>query len=187
LTDEHRDRVLCVVACGAGLASDLHKFVELVQADGWTVFIIATPAAVPFLDVPRLEAITGIPIRSEYRAPGEPRANAAGKADAVVVIPATFNTINKLAAGVSDNYALGVLAEAIGMGVPTFIVPFINTALAARLPLRKAVDALRAEGLFVLHGDGAFVPHSPGQGDRRSKTFPWDQVGLAIDAERKKA
>jgi hypothetical protein len=39
---------------------------------------------------------------------GEPRSP---KADAIIVAPATYNTISKWAAGVSDTYALGILAE----------------------------------------------------------------------------
>lgn len=34
-------------------------------------------------------------------------------ADVILVAPATYNTINKWALGVTDNYALGILAEAL--------------------------------------------------------------------------
>jgi Flavoprotein len=34
--------------------------------------------------------------------------------DAIIVAPATFNTINKWAVGISDTLALGLLTEAIG-------------------------------------------------------------------------
>jgi phosphopantothenoylcysteine synthetase/decarboxylase len=84
--------VLTVIACGAGPASEVGRLVELAQERGWTVQVIATPAALGFLDVPALEAQTGSPVRSQYRAPGEPRSR---PADAIIVAPATYNTINK--------------------------------------------------------------------------------------------
>jgi len=38
------------------------------------------------------------------------------------VAPATFNTVNKWAAGISDTLALGILCEAYGMGIPTAVL-----------------------------------------------------------------
>ena len=63
--------------------------------------IIATPAALPLLYVRSLEELTGNPVRSEYRAPGEARTRSLPEADAFVVAPATYNTVCKLALGVS--------------------------------------------------------------------------------------
>ena len=53
------------------------------------------------------------------------------KADAIIVAPATYNTINKWANGISDNYALGILAEAVGLRIPVVVLPFVNSALAS--------------------------------------------------------
>ena len=87
-------RMLSVIVCGAGPASDVGKLVKLAQQHGWSVQLIATPAALAFLDVVALEAIAGSAVRSAYRSPSEPRSE---KADAVIVAPATYNTINKCA------------------------------------------------------------------------------------------
>jgi phosphopantothenoylcysteine synthetase/decarboxylase len=146
------------------------------------VQVIATPAALGFIDPQTIETQTGLPVRSVYRQPDQPR-RSAPPPDAVIVAPATFNTINKLAAGISDNYALGVLAESIGRAVPTVILPFINTALAARAPLTSATDALRREGVHVLLGDGGFEPHPPGTGGTRTATFPWAKALAALPGE----
>ena len=108
-------RVLTVIVCGAGPASEVGQLVKLAQEHGWTVQVVATPAALDFLDVPAIEALTGSPVRSQYRKPGEPRSR---PADAIIVAPATYNTINKWAQGISDTYALGILAETTALGVP---------------------------------------------------------------------
>jgi Flavoprotein len=98
------------------------------------------------------------PVRSQYAKPGTPRSFIP---DAILVAPATYNPINKWAHGISDTYALGVLAETTGLAVPTVVLPFVNTALAARAPFRCSVESLRAEGIPILLGPGGFQPHPP--------------------------
>ncbi|GIE89400.1 flavoprotein [Actinoplanes regularis] len=163
-------KVLYVVVCAAGPAGEVGQLVKLAQDDGWTVQIIATPPALDFIDVPALEQQTGRPVRSQYRKPGEPRSP---RADAIIVAPATYNTINKFAQGISDTYALGLLAEAPGLGVPVVVLPFVNSTLAGRAPFRRSVEQLRAEGIQVLFGQGEFEPHTPGTGGDRLTTYPW--------------
>lgn len=145
-------RFLTIVVCAAGPAVEAHRLVELAQGRGWTVDVVATPAALPFLDVPRLEATTGRVVRSEHRNPREARGHSPSDADAFVVAPATFNTVCKLALGLGDTYALSILGEAIGRGVPVAVLPFVNDALARRKPFVEAVESLRAEGVRVLLG-----------------------------------
>lgn len=161
-------KTLYVVVCAAGPASDVGKLVDLAQEQGWTVQVMATPSAVGFIDAEALEKQTGRPVRSQHRAPGDPRSP---KADAIIIAPATFNTINKLANGIADNYALDVVNEAIGLGIPTTILPFINSAYAHRRPLKSSIDQLKKEGVNVLIGDDSLKPHPPGGGDKFR--FPW--------------
>ena len=169
-------RVLAVIVCGAGPASEVGKLIKLAHQRGWTVQLIATPAALPFLDTAQLEALTGSPVRSQYRSPGEPRSP---KPDAVIVAPATYNTICKCAQGISDTYALGILAEAISLPIPVVVLPFVNTALASRQPFQRAVAQLADEGVSILLGLGLFEPHQPGTGGEHIDAFPWQ---AAIDA-----
>jgi hypothetical protein len=115
-------------------------------------------------------------VRSEYRAPGEAPTLTLPEASAVVVAPATYNSVCKLALGISDTYALGVLAEAIGRGVPVAVLPFVKAALAARKPFVSAVESLRGEGVHVVFGPGQWVPHPPGTGGKRIASFPWAAV-----------
>jgi phosphopantothenoylcysteine synthetase/decarboxylase len=170
VTEASKARVLYVIVCGAGPAGDVGKLADLAHQREWDVQVISTPAARDFIDAPGLEAKTGRPIRSEYRKPGEPRSP---KADAIIVAPATYNTINRWAAGISDTYALGLLAEAPGLGIPTVVLPFVNSALAGRQAFARSVDQLRNEGVRIILGPGEFEPHAPGTGSERVTTFPW--------------
>ncbi|WP_084957568.1 flavoprotein [Thermoactinospora rubra] len=163
-------KVLYIIVCAAGPAKDVGRLVAMAQDEGWTVQVIATPSALDFIDVAALEKQTGRPVRSQYRKPHEPKSP---RADAIIVAPATYNTINKFAGGISDTYALGILAEAPGIGIPVVVLPFVNAALAGRTAFRQAVSTLRAEGVHVLIGPGQFEPHPPSTGADRVNDYPW--------------
>ena len=169
------ERVLTVVVCGAGPASHVDRLIVAAQARGWDVQLISTPAGLDFIDPEALATLTGAPVRSEYRKPGQPRSR---HSDAFIVAPATYNTINKLAVGASDTYALGVLAEAIGLGLPVIVMPFVNSALASREPFKRSVKELADEGVHVLIGPGEIEPHEPHSGDKLLDSYPWE---LAFD------
>ena len=59
-----------------------------------------------FIDVEALEAHSGHPVRSQYTKPGANRPRKLPEADAIIVAPASYNTINKWSQGISDTYAL---------------------------------------------------------------------------------
>ena len=140
-------RVLYVIVCAAGPASGVGELIGAAMGEGWEVCVLATPAAVAFLDVAAVETQTGWPVFSEYRRPGE--AKRQPPADAVVVAPATYNTINKWAAGIVDNYALGSFAEATGLGLPVVVLASVGEALAGNRVFRRSLDTLREAGVQV--------------------------------------
>lgn len=108
---------------------------------------------------------------TEHRKPGTPRRDRPN-ADAVVIAPATANTICKLAAGIADTYALDVNSEHLGLGIPTLVVPFANSALTRRSPYRHVVSALIEEGVTFLELPG----HEPHHGGAIAERFPWGQA-----------
>jgi hypothetical protein len=153
--------------------------ITLAHADGWSVFCVATPAAVEhFLDIPALEDATGHQVRTTYRKPGD---EPLPRADGVIVAPATYNTINKWAAGAADTYALNQLAELVGLGVPVVVLPFVNQALAANRVFGRSVEELRRAGVRVLYGPGGFEPHPPRTGGTVLDTYPWHLALKALN------
>ncbi|MFI6228527.1 flavoprotein [Micromonospora echinospora] len=172
-----RRQVLYVIVCGSPLAGRVGHLVELAQRDGWDVCLVATPDGAKFVDVPALAQLTGHPVRTSYKQPQDP--DVLPPADAMVVCPATVNTVNKWAAGITDTLALGLLVEAQGLGVPIVAVPFTNNAMATHPAFRAALDRLREWGVTVLFGDDVYPLHAPGTGERYLHTFPWQ---LALDA-----
>ncbi|MFE7271553.1 flavoprotein [Streptomyces sp. NPDC057623] len=146
MTRPARKPFLYVVVCAAGIAADVSKLITAAQERDREVGVIATPAALNgFFDTAAVEALTGRPIRSAWRTPADPRPFP--PPDAVVVAPATFNTINKWAAGIADTLALGTLCEAYGLGVPIAVLPCVADALAAHPAYRDSLIRLRGMGV----------------------------------------
>ncbi len=162
-------RVLYAVACGGPPAAQLPGFVGFAQERGWDVCVIATPDGTKFVDAARLAAQTGHPVRSQYKHPDEP--DVLPPADAFVVAPATFNTINKWAQGISDTLALGLLNEAVGLGLPIIAVPWPNAALARHPVFQRSIAALRQWGVRVIL-DPARLSGAAGD----PAVFPWPDL-----------
>ncbi len=174
--------VLYIVTCAAGPARDVHVLVEQAQQEGWDVCCILTPPALNFVDQASLEELTGHPVRSEYKKPEEP--DVLPPPDAIIVAPASFNTINKWAAGISDTLALGLVNEAIGKGLALVTIPAINAAQAKHPAWERSVETLRAAGVKVLHGEDVYAIHPPGEGAQHLHTFPWQLALVAVSEAR---
>lgn len=105
MTEQDSKPFLYVVVCAAGIAAGVSRLITAAQERDWEIGVFATPVAMGgFFDTAAVEAQTGRPIRSAWRTPGDPRPFP--PPDAVLVAPATFNTINKWAAGTADTLAL---------------------------------------------------------------------------------
>ncbi|WP_199486791.1 flavoprotein [Actinomadura logoneensis] len=173
--------VLYLIACGGRPAADLAGLVPRLQADGWTVCVVATPSGTKFIPRDELRELTGFPVRNDYKRPEEP--DVLPPADAFAVVPATFNTVNKWAQGISDTLALGLLNEAVGLGRPIVAVPWPNAALARHPVFERNVAELRAWGVHVILDPARLpAPDSPGASEG---SFPWDVLQTRLDLVRR--
>src|SRR5438477_3825957 len=150
--------VLYTISCAASSAKLVPDFVTQAQARGWNVCVITTPQGTKFLDIPLLEGLTGYPVRSEYKRPEEP--DVLPRANAIVVFPATFNTINKWALGISDTLAVGTLCEYTGLKMPIVSVPCFRTGggLDGHPAFFRSLEMLREYGVRVLYEPEAYPP-----------------------------
>lgn len=171
--------VLYVIACAAPPTREVDHLVSLAQQRGWDVCVLTTPSGRRFADVEALERLTGHPVRSEYKDPGEPDVLPAP--DAVIIAPATVNTINKWAAGICDTLVLGIMVEAIGKKLPLVALPFSNHAHAAHPAFIENVGKLRSWGVTVLFGPDVYPLHDPGTGSSYLHLFPWEKTIEAIE------
>lgn len=70
--------------------------------------------------------------------------------DALVVAPATFNTLNKWAAGLNDTPALNILNDALGLGTPALAIPMVADRLAVHPAWPRTVAVLVSAGIQLL-------------------------------------
>ena len=82
----------------------------------------------------------------------------------VVIAPCTFNTLNKLAVGITDNLALSIATQAIGRRAPLIAAIAVNAALWAHPRAQDSAATLRKWGCTVLDpvtADGTLTMASP--------------------------
>lgn len=108
------DRVLYLLGSAAPPVLTLPPVIEQAQQEGWDVCLGLTPAAADWLsdDIADLEALTGHPVRSRHRRPGQ--VDPWPAATAVLLAPATLNTINSVALGLTGSFVTGFAVESIG-------------------------------------------------------------------------
>jgi hypothetical protein len=163
---QQKPGVLYVIVCAAGPANHVQDFVVLAQSAGWDICVIPTPHAVSFLDVPLLTRLTGHEVRSEYRKSGT--SETLPPCDVLVVVAATFNTVNKFALGIADTRALTILSEEFGRGRPVLVVPCVNQHHLARHPaFLKSLAILREWGVHILYNTNKYPPRND---------VPWEVV-----------
>jgi phosphopantothenoylcysteine synthetase/decarboxylase len=148
--------VLYLISCASSGADRVPDFVKLAQEAGWDVCVITTPQGTKFIDMPLLSEMTGHPVRSEYKQPED--ADVLPRADALIVFPATFNTLNKWALGITDTLALGILCEYTGLHMPILAVPGIHSAsgLDTHPALPRSLRMLKRYGVHILYEPGDY-------------------------------
>jgi phosphopantothenoylcysteine decarboxylase/phosphopantothenate--cysteine ligase len=123
---------------------------RLVQL-GHKVRTVATPSALRFVGAATLEGLTGERVLSDLFEPGSALEHIElGRwADAVVVCPATANTINRFAAGLSDDLP-GALFLAHDRTKPFLVAPAMNPAMWNHPATRESVSRLAAWGVRLI-------------------------------------
>jgi phosphopantothenoylcysteine synthetase/decarboxylase len=155
-------RLLTVVICAAGPAPQATQLVSIAKERGWAVRIRLTEPA-------RAHVKDSLEFFESHGQEGEP--------DAIIIAPATFNTINKLANGSSDERHLDFLHPRI-QSVPTAILPFVNKRYASRTVYQTSLEHLRKEGVSIID----IKPHEAGSGGAEVEHFPWKDALDKIEA-----
>jgi len=79
--------------------------------------------------------------------------------DLYLVAPATANTINKVACGISDTVVTNTLASALGRSVPIVMVPAMHGSLHTPI-LTQSIEKLRNLGVFFVAPFNAYGKHN---------------------------
>ncbi|WP_347757415.1 bifunctional phosphopantothenoylcysteine decarboxylase/phosphopantothenate--cysteine ligase CoaBC [Agrococcus sp. ProA11] len=155
---------------------------ELVQA-GHDVHVVPTASALRFIGRPTLEALSRNPVTDEvFDDVAAVRHVALGQqADLIVVLPATANTIAKLALGLADDL-LGTTV--LASRAPLVIAPAMHTEMWEQPAVQANVSTLRERGITIVGPvAGQLTGTDSGMG-RMAEAHDVVAAALAVVADR---
>lgn len=152
--------------CGSIAAYKVAQLARDLALAGAAVDVILTESAERFVGAATFQALTGRPVLTDMWALPEDgvvgHVSLGAGADAVVVAPATANTIARIAAGLSDDLLTTTI---LATTAPILLAPAMNPAMLANPATQANLAALRARGHTVLEpGEGRMAEHVSGRG-----------------------
>ena len=180
---ESEVRSVTLVVCAAPLADRASELAGVLVGAGWATRVVTTPMARDWVSASEIQAACGLPPIDAQRHVSQ--AKAWGEDDATVVAPLTFNTLNKWAAGIADNYALGILNESISLARKTIAIPMIGHRFWNH-PARSQSTALLSKWVTFLDPavEGVHMRAVPsGSGPSVAAAFAFDRI-LACLSDR---
>jgi len=175
------EKVVGVVASATGGVEQLRDGLVMPLVElGHQVALTLTPTAAGWFfprELHELEQLTGLPVRSQPRLPGEPRPHP--PIDLFVAAPLSANSVAKLALGIGDNQALTVLSEALGT-TPMVVFPKVNAAHARHPAWAGHLQVLRQAGAELVEWE-LLEPRAETDG----RKLPWEgiieRIGEVLD------
>lgn len=141
--------LLCV--CGGIAAYKAAELVRRLHDAGAEVRVAMTEDATRFVGIPTFQALSGQPVRTSLWDEGAEAAmghiELARWASAVIVAPATANTLAKLAHGFADDL---VSTLCLATEAPVAVAPAMNRVMWAHPATQANIAALRSRGVLVL-------------------------------------
>jgi phosphopantothenoylcysteine decarboxylase/phosphopantothenate--cysteine ligase len=137
--------VLCVTGSVAAVQSP--EIARVLMRHGAEVFPVMSPMAAKVIHPYLMEWATGNPVVTELTGKIEHVALVGEhslKADAVLIAPATANTISKIACGIDDTTVSSVASTAFGSNCPIIIVPAMHESMYNHPILTKNIRELKA-------------------------------------------
>ncbi|HVM95480.1 MAG TPA: bifunctional phosphopantothenoylcysteine decarboxylase/phosphopantothenate--cysteine ligase CoaBC [Candidatus Acidoferrales bacterium] len=148
-----------VVGLTGGIAC--YKAAELVRAlvrGGASVRVMMTPAACEFITPLTLQTLSGHPVATAlFDLTQESQIGhiqLADCADAIIVAPATANSIGKIAAGLADDIVSTVV---LATKAPLLLAPSMNVNMYENPVVQENIDRLRARGIRVIEPGEGFL------------------------------
>lgn len=138
---------------------------QLIKA-GAEVQVVITPSGKEFITPVTLSALSGKPVVSEFFTAntGEwhSHVDLGLWADAMVIAPATANTIAKMANGVADNMLVTTYLSA---KAPVFVAPAMDLDMMAHPSTKRNIELLRSYGNHIIEpAEGELASHLVGKG-----------------------
>ncbi len=157
-----------------------YKAVELLRLfkkAGAKVNVLMTGSAQKFVGKTTFEVLSENPVLSDLFFDTESSVKhieLATRADAVIIAPATANTIAKLAHGIADDALSTTL---LAVTCPVLICPSMNTDMYQNIRVQRNLDILEKDGWYILDPDsGVLACKTVGAGRLPDPWFIFDRV-----------
>lgn len=146
-----------------------YKAAYLVRAlikKGAEVQVVMTPSAKEFITPVTMSALTGKPVVSEFFAANDgtwhSHVDLGLWADAMIVAPASANTLGKMANGVADNMLVTCY---LSCKAPVFIAPAMDLDMFVHPSTQRNLDLLKSYGNHIIEpAEGELASHLQGKG-----------------------
>ena len=164
---------LTLIVSSAPLAERAADIAGAFTTGGWSVRVVTTPSASSWVDAESIRATTGAEPTSVQRLPDRP-APTEFATSSVLVAPLTFNSLNKWTLGIADNYALGILCEALARGLPVVAIPVIGRRFWDHPATSNSMELLISRGVSLVDiasGDNNIRPLESGSGPSLAAAF----------------
>jgi phosphopantothenoylcysteine decarboxylase/phosphopantothenate--cysteine ligase len=138
---------------------------RLVQ-DGYELQCVATKGALEFVGAATIEGLTGKPVFTDLYESGRmmDHIHLSKWADLAIVCPASANTINRLAAGLSDD-VIGALFLSFDLKKPYLVAPAMNQQMFKHPATQSSLAKLESFGVKILPtGEGHQACGDVGEG-----------------------
>ncbi len=152
MADPLHDKQIVLGVCGGIAAYKAAEFVRLLVKCGAKVRVIMTKAAQAFVGPVTFEALSGEPVWTEMFERQEsggsfPHVKWADEADAAVIIPATANTIGKMAHGIADDPLTTLI---LGVKAPILVCPSMNARMYENAIVQANIERLVQAGMHIV-------------------------------------
>ena len=161
-----RGKHILLGVCGSIAAYKAAYLVRLLTKEGASVQVVMTPDATRFITPLTLSTLSGNPVLVSYADPEtgvwNNHVHLSAAADAIVIAPASANTLAKLSNGMCDNLLGAIYLSAT---CPVFLAPAMDLDMWKHPATQANIDRLQEIGnLIVPPGDGALASGLHGEG-----------------------
>ncbi|MGR9115314.1 MAG: bifunctional phosphopantothenoylcysteine decarboxylase/phosphopantothenate--cysteine ligase CoaBC [Gammaproteobacteria bacterium] len=143
-------RILLAV-CGGIAAYKSAELVRLLHKQGCEIRVVMTQAAKAFINPMTFQALSGNPVHTDLLDTDEEHAmghiSLARWADALVIAPATANSIAKFSLGLADDLVSTLYLAA---DCPVYLAPAMNQAMWSKLTTQHNIEKCKQHGVFVI-------------------------------------
>ncbi|MGM0364937.1 MAG: bifunctional phosphopantothenoylcysteine decarboxylase/phosphopantothenate--cysteine ligase CoaBC [Actinomycetota bacterium] len=172
---------IILAVTGSIAAYKAAQLCSLLKKKGSEIYPVMTPDAANFIGPLTLSSIAGNKtIISQYEQ-GEKiyHISLAHSADAMVIAPASANTISKLACGICDNF---LTTTAISARCPVLMAPAMNQSMYLEKSVQKNIEDLKSSGKYFFIGplQGRLACGEKGTGKMADPAIIAEEIGFLL-------